>query len=389
MASSTSASDVLVIGSGAIGAAIAYYCTRRGLSVTVVDSGAVGSGTSSQCEGNLLVSDKEHGPELDLANYSLKLWQGELSEHSHLWEFENKGGIIVASQDSSMASLQRALRVQREHGIRVEEIDVAELKRYEPNVTDEAVGAAFYPDDSQVMPMLVTAHLMRMAAEAGARIWPYTEVTGFLRGGENVLGVTTTRGSFWADAVINAAGPWGGQVARLAGVNVPVEPRRGYVLVTEPMEPKVFRKVYAAEYIDNVGSSDGGLQSSPVVEGTPAGSILIGSSRERVGFDTTFNPQAVQQIAANAVKLFPFLAETRILRHYFGFRPYVPDHVPVIGPDPRAPGLWHACGHEGAGIGLSVGTGKIIAQAVAGEQTDLPLEDFTPARFDELSEASA
>ncbi|WP_223881391.1 NAD(P)/FAD-dependent oxidoreductase [Nesterenkonia ebinurensis] len=383
------ASDVLVIGSGAVGAAIAYFCALRGLSVAVVDSGAVGSGTSSKCEGNLLVSDKEHGPELDLANYSLKLWQGELAEHSHLWEFENKGGIIVASQESSMASLQRALRVQREHGIRVEEIDVAELKRYEPNVTDEAVGAAFYPDDSQVMPMLVTAHLMRMASEAGAHMWPYTEVTGLLRSGDEVRGVITARGSFWADAVINAAGPWGGQLARLAGVNVPVEPRRGYVLVTEPMEPKIFRKVYAAEYIDNVGSSDGGLQASPVVEGTPAGSVLIGSSRERGGFDTTFNPEAIGRIATNAVKLFPFLAETRVLRYYFGFRPYVPDHVPVIGPDPRAPGLWHACGHEGAGIGLSVGTGKIISQAVAGEDTDLSLEVFSPTRFGELTEVAA
>ncbi|MCT1606898.1 FAD-binding oxidoreductase [Nesterenkonia massiliensis] len=281
--------DVLVIGAGAVGSAVAFYCARAGMSVTVLNKGKPGGGTSSRCEGNLLVSDKKHGPELDLANYSLDLWRGELEEFGHLWEFENKGGIIVASRESSMTSLQRALRTQREHGIRVEEIDVAQLRELEPNISDDAVGAAFYPDDAQLMPMLLTAHMLRLARSYGAQVHPDTEVTGFRSQGERITGVTTNRGEFQADVVINAAGPWSGQLASLAGVSVPVEPRRGYVLVTEPLPPKVFHKVYAAEYIDNVGSSDDGLQTSPVVEGTPAGSILIGSSRERVGFDPTFS----------------------------------------------------------------------------------------------------
>lgn len=374
-------SDVLIIGSGAIGAAIAFYCARLGMAVTVVDKGGLGGGTSSRCEGNLLVSDKEHGPELDLANYSLGLWRGELAEFGELWEFENKGGVIVASQESSMESLQRALRVQRKHGIEVEEVDGPALKDLEPNVTDDAIGGAFYPDDSQVMPMLVTAHLMRMARERGADVHTNTEVTGVLRSGGRVIGVSTVSGDYHAGVVVNATGPWSGQFARLAKSHVPVEPRRGYVMVTEPLPPRVFRKVYAAEYIDHVGSSDSGLQASPVVEGTPSGTILIGSSRERVGFDETLNPAVIQLMAQNAIKLFPFLKDVRILRHYFGFRPYSPDHVPVIGADALHEGLWHATGHEGAGIGLSVGTGKLVAQALAGLQTDLDLTPFSPSRF--------
>lgn len=391
--------DVVIIGAGVVGAATAYFCAHAGLDVTVLDRGAPGGGTSSRCEGNLLVSDKEHGPELDLANYSLDIWRGELAEFAHLWEFENKGGVIVASQDSSMVSLQRALAAQRAHGIRVEEIDAGQLRELEPHITDDAVGAAFYPDDCQVMPMLLTSHLLRMAAERGAQVRPHTEVTGFLRAGEagtrggsgagaagRITGVRTTGGDVHAAAVINAAGPWAGTVARMAGVEVPVEPRRGYVMVTEPLPPRIFHKVYAAEYIDNVASSDGGLQASPVVESTQAGSILVGSSRERVGFGTTLNPRALELIAGNAVRLFPFLREVRILRHYFGYRPYSPDHVPVVGPDPRAcdddgHGLWHATGHEGAGIGLSVGTGKLIAQAMTAEQPDLDLGPFSPGRF--------
>ena len=159
--------DVLVIGAGAIGAAISWYCTLLGLSVRVVDRGAPGGGTSSRCEGNILVSDKERGPELDLARYSLGLWHGELAEHGRRWELERKGGIIVASRESSLASLRRALAAQREHGIEVQELDAAELASLEPYASPEAVGAALYPDDSQVMPMLVVAHLRARCACCG------------------------------------------------------------------------------------------------------------------------------------------------------------------------------------------------------------------------------
>lgn len=396
---SRTGSDVIVVGAGIVGAATAHFCTQAGLSVTVVDRGRPGEGTSSRGEGNILVSDKEHGPELDLAAYSLGIWQGELAEHGHLWEFERKGGIIVASRDSSMRSLRRALERQRAHDIEVHELSVAELRELEPWTTEDAVGAALYPGDSQIMPMKAVHHLLRMARERGARVLAGHEVHALRRSGERITGVRTSHGDLHADAVINAAGPWAAQVAALAHVSVPVAPRKGFVMVTEPLPPRVFHKVYAAEYIDDVGSSDGALQTSPVIESSQAGTILIGSSRERVGFDDTVNREALTRMARAATALFPFLAQVRVLRHHHGYRPYSPDHVPVIGPDPRAPGLWHACGHEGAGIGLSVGTGKLLAQALAGPldadparvgggaavgRTDLPLEDFAPGRFEDV-----
>lgn len=381
-------SDVLVIGAGAVGAAIAHFCAAAGLSVRVVDRGRPGSGTSSRCEGNILVSDKEHGPELDLAQYSLGVWRGDLAEHGERWEFEQKGGIIVASRDSSLQSLRRALAVQREHAIDVEEIDTQALAELEPHVTTDAVGAAWYPDDAQVMPMLVVSHLLAMARAHGAEVLVDHPVTALLRDGGRVTGVRTPHGDLHAGAVVNATGPWAGQLAQLAGVHLPIAPRRGFVLVTEPLPPRVQHKVYAAEYIDDVATSDSSLQASPVVEGTPAGSILIGSSRERVGFSDTVDSEPLRLIARNAVALFPFLRDVRVLRHYHGFRPYSPDHVPAIGEDSRAPGLWHAAGHEGAGIGLSVGTGKLLAQALSGSDTDLDLAPFDPARFGETPSAA-
>jgi glycine/D-amino acid oxidase-like deaminating enzyme len=376
-------SDVIVIGAGVIGAATAYFATQQGLTVTVLDKGLPASGTSSACEGNILVSDKELGPELELTRYSLGVWHGDLAEHKKLWEFESKGGIIVASRESSLTSLERVMAAQAGYGVVVEKLDPDALRQAEPNITPDALGGASYPEDCQVQPMLVAAHLVRLATEAGARFVADTAVTGFLRAGGRVTGVTTTRGDFAAGAVVNCTGTWAGELAALAGVDVPVLPRRGFVMVTEPLPPMVHHKVYAAEYIDNVGSSDAGLQASPVVEGTPSGTILIGSTRERVGFDRTVSIDALRLLAQNATALFPFLAEVKAIRHYHGFRPYCPDHLPVIGHDERAPGFWHAAGHEGAGIGLSAGTGKLLAQALAGMTPDLDLSPFTPARFGE------
>lgn len=376
-------SDVVVVGAGVMGAATAYFAARQGLSVTVLDKGRPASGTSSACEGNILVSDKERGPELELTRYSLGVWQGDLAEHERLWEFERKGGVIVASRESSLASLHRAMSVQNDYGVRVEELDREALRDVEPNISPEALGGAYYPEDCQVQPMLVASQLVRLAVAAGARFHAETPVTGFLRSGDRITGVRTARGDFPASAVVNCTGTWAGELASLAGVDVPVMPRRGFVMVTEPLPPMVRHKVYAAEYIDNVGSSDAGLQASPVVEGTPSGTILIGSTRERVGFDRTVSTEALRLLAQNAVALFPFLENVKAIRHYHGFRPYCPDHLPVIGHDERAPGLWHAAGHEGAGIGLSAGTGKLLAQALAGQEPDLDLTPFSPARFAE------
>jgi sarcosine oxidase subunit beta len=196
-----------------------------------------------------------------------------------------------------------------------------------------------------------------------------------------VTGVRTSHGTIRCGHVVNAAGTWAGDIAALAGVAVPILPRRGFILVTEPLPLIVRRKVYAAEYVGATLSSDEGLQTSTVIEGTRAGTILIGSSRERVGFDRTMSLPVLREIAGKALTLFPVLARARILRTYLGFRPYSPDHLPVIGHDPRAPGLWHASGHEGAGIGLSVGTAKLLTQALAGRIPDLDLTPFAPGRF--------
>ncbi|MET9749362.1 MULTISPECIES: NAD(P)/FAD-dependent oxidoreductase [Streptomyces] len=393
---------VVVVGAGVVGAACAFHAASAGLDVTVVDRGPVGAGTTSRGEGNVLLSDKEPGPELALARLSRTLWDEAGRElGADTLELEPKGGLVVASTDESLAALREFAARQEAAGVRAEPVD--RVRDLEPHLAPGIPGGVHYPQDAQVQPVLAAAALLRAAVRRGARFHT-GEVVGALttRDGDRtplgptshgptshgptshgpapvgpvpegpvpggrITGVRTAAGEVLpADAVVNAAGTWGGEVGRRLGAPVEVLPRRGFVLVTEPLPPMVRHKVYSADYVANVASSDAGLETSCVVEGTRGGTILVGASRERVGFDTTLNTAVVARLAAQACRLFPFLRGVHLMRAYRGFRPYCPDHLPVIGPDPRVPGVVHACGHEGAGIGLAPGTGALVTAHLLG-----------------------
>jgi glycine/D-amino acid oxidase-like deaminating enzyme len=380
---SVESADVVVVGAGVVGAACAYFLARESLSVVVVDRECAASGTTGAGEGNILVSDKEPGPELQLALLSNRLWRELGPELGPEVELEEKGGLVVAPSAEALDGLAALAGVQRAAGVEVESVPAGQLHSFEPNLASGLAGGAYYPQDLQVQPMLAAVHLLRLARERGARVMAGCEVIGVARGPQSeVAGVLTSRGNIAAGTVVNAAGTWGGAVAGLAGVKIPIMPRRGFLLVTEPLPRVIRHKVYDTGYVANVGSSAEGLETSTVIEGTASGPILIGSSRDRVGFDGAISWPVLGRIARQAVKLFPFLAGVRTLRAYRGFRPYCPDHLPVIGLDSRVPGLVHACGHEGAGIGLAPATGRLVAQAVTGAAPDVSLTDFSPDRFE-------
>ncbi|WP_329188295.1 FAD-binding oxidoreductase [Actinacidiphila glaucinigra] len=377
--------DVVVVGAGMVGAACALHAVAAGLRTVLVDRGPVAGGTTGAGEGNLLVSDKEPGPELGLALLSARLWH-ELTERHSLGataEYEAKGGLVVAAGEEGLHALLDLAAAQRRGGVEAVPVPADGLRDLEPHLAEGLAGGVHYPQDAQVQPALAAARLVRAARDLGAEARLGTTVTAVLRTPDGaVRGVRTDRGDIHAPAVVNAAGTWGGEVAALAGVRLPVLPRRGFVLVTEPLPARTVRhKVYAADYVADVASDSADLQTSAVVEATAAGPVLIGASRERVGFDRTFSLPVVGRLAAQALALFPVLRDVATLRAYTGLRPYLPDHLPAIGPDPRAPGLHHACGHEGAGIGLAPATGHLIAQCLTGVRPDLDLAPFRPDRF--------
>lgn len=373
--------DVVVIGAGIIGAFCAWELARAGLSVTVLERAAAAAGTTGAGEGNVLVSDKEPGPELDLAILSRDLWERAAADLPDPVEFAPKGGLVVALGDPS-ALLGLAAR-QRAAGVDARPVDAATAHDLEPELTPATVAAIHYPQDLQVQPALATAAALRAARAHGARIRVGQPVTAIDRDRSGaVRAVRTQKDTIAAGAVVNAAGVWSGQVADLAGQPLPVRPRRGFILVTEPLPPTVRGKVYDDAYVANVASDGADVQTSTVVEATEAGTVLIGASRELVGFDTTIRMDVLARLARGAARLFPALAAARAIRAYCGFRPFTPDHLPVIGPDPRVPGLFHATGHEGAGIGLAPATGLLVSQMVTGQA---PVRDPYPFRAGRFS----
>ncbi|MGF6886597.1 glycine/D-amino acid oxidase-like deaminating enzyme [Nocardia sp. GAS34] len=385
--SSVRGTDVLIIGGGVIGCALADRLTLAGATVRVCEAGDTASGTTAHGEGNVLVSDKGPGPELALAQFSRRLWPDVLARladrvpaEASAIEWEPKGGIVVATTEAGAGALTEFARGQRAAGVRCESLDADRLAAAEPALTREVTASVYYPDDAQVQPVGTATALLSAAVAAGAVVETRCAVTEPIVRADRLIGVRTTRGPRYADTVINAAGPWSGPVSVQLGAPIAVKPRRGDVLITAPLPPTVFHKVYDADYVGAVGSSDAALQSSAVVESTRGGPLLLGSSRRQCGFDDRIRPDSLAAIARKALRLYPVLADVAVMRAYGGFRPYVDDHLPVIGPDPRLPGLWHATGHEGAGIGLSVGTAHLVAAALEGDADEVDIAAFAVDR---------
>lgn len=373
--------DVVVVGAGIVGAACAEALTARGLRVIVLDRSAPSAGTTAAGEGNVLVSDKEPGPELDLALASRREWPVLLGRLTELLgperaevEWDAKGGLVVATGEPG--PLAAFAETQTKAGVDARVLAADEVREREPLLTPAVSTGIHYPQDAQLQPVLAATALLAAVRARGSEVWSNATATGVRRTGGAVTAVRTGSGTIECGAVVDACGPWSGEFSAAAGAPIAVLPRRGMLLVTAPLPQCVRHKVYDADYVGAVGSGDAELQTSTVVESTRSGTVLIGSSRERIGFDDTVRVAVLRELAAKAIGLFPFLADVPVLRAYGGFRPYAPDHLPVIGADPRLPGLWHATGHEGAGIGLAAATGRLIADLFTGTPSAVDAEPF-------------
>ncbi len=380
--------DAVIIGAGMIGAATAAFLAATGRSVCVLDRSGPLGGTTAAGEGNILVSDHLPGPDLSLALRSVALWQEFAAGHGAEFEFERKGGVVVAHDPGQLAALLAQAAAQRAAGAKVTSLDEAGLRAAEPRIAPGLAGGAFYPQDCQVQPMRAALAFLARAARPGGLTVARAEATRLEPAG-TALRLVTDRGAIAAPVVVNAAGPWGGQLARRLGSDLPVRPRRGHILVTEPLPQVIGHKVYECDYVAAVASDDDALACSAVVESTASGTVLIGSSRDFGGSlpgaagrpGPPPDAAVLAEIARRAIELFPFLRRVRALRAYTGYRPACRDHLPVIGPDPAVPGLYHATGHEGAGIGLAPATAELLTAIIDGTPAAVDPAPFSPARF--------
>ena len=365
--------EVAVVGAGIVGTATARELAVRGVDVVLFDAGEVSAGTTGLGEGNVLCSDKDAGPELDLCLRGLELYD-ELDERlGEEARIRRKGALIVHPEAETWAAEPARLERLREAGVRGELVD--NVTGIEPELTGDVHGASFFEADLQCDPRAIARALAREAGQAGAEVRTgarVVQVAGdgvVLAGGERI----------GAGAVVIAAGPWSAALAEPAGVRLPLEPRKGQLVKLGPAE--IRHKVVDGSYLASVVSAEAGLQVTTVVETTWDGDVLVGSSRERRGFDTEVDEAVTEAMVARAARLFPRLESLPRRAAWAGLRPWLPDHLPAIGPSRSVEGLWLATGHEGAGVALGPITGRLVAQAYCGEPSGIELEPFDPDRF--------
>lgn len=379
----SSSPDVVVVGAGVVGAACAYHLAAAGVRVRIMDRAYVASGSSGACEGNVLAWDKELERELPLALRSAELWQSLAERLPDDFEYDRKGSVVVAETEAEMIASAERAQVLAGLGVHGEVLDADGLRREEPHSAHDLPGGVLYTGDAQLEPRLATAALVRAAVALGAELQLDTEIRRIVRDASGrATGVETADGFVPAGAVVIAAGVWTRQLLQDCGLHVPVEPRKGQIVVLE-RSPVVFRrKLSEAGYVAAVeGGNDAALAIAMVVESTGSGTALLGSSRQQVGFDREVDISVAGAIAARAARFFPILHEARALRVYAGLRPLTPDHIPIIGPFSEAPNVCVATGHEGAGIGLAPATGELVADWYTGSGTQVPLSWYSPDRF--------
>jgi glycine/D-amino acid oxidase-like deaminating enzyme len=367
--------EVAVVGAGIVGTATARELAVRGVDVVLLDAGEVSGGTTGLGEGNVLCSDKDAGPELELCLRGAELYD-ELEERLGVSaRIRRKGALVVHTDAATWAAEPARLERLRAASVTSRLVAADEVRELEPELTGHLYGASLFERDLQCDPRAIAHALAREAVEAGAQVRTQSRAAAIepghvvLADGERIE----------AGAVVIAAGPWSAALAESAGLLLPLEPRKGQLVRLGPLP--VRHKVVDGSYLGSVTSGDAGLQVTTVVETTWEGDVLVGSSRERRGFDTAVDDAVSEAMVARAARLFPRLASLPRAAAWAGLRPWLPDHLPAIGPSAAVEGLWLATGHEGAGVALGPVTGRLVAQLYCGEPPIADPAPFDPDRF--------
>ncbi|QNR68410.1 FAD-binding oxidoreductase [Paenibacillus peoriae] len=385
------AADLVIVGGGIIGTAIAYYAAKSGMKVVLAERGEIAGGTSSRCDGNILAIDKEPGFDSRMSLVSQELVAELARELEDEFEYRAPGSILVCENDQEMQAAEQWVTRQQQEGLPFRMLDQQDLREEWPHLAKDLPGGLECATDSTVNPVLMTYALAEAARRMGAKLLPRMPIQSILQDERgNVRGVETTNGVIRAGAVVLAAGVWTRSIGHSLGLDLPIIPRKGHILVSARMPSIGNRKVMEFGYLM---SKFGGQRSvdelyekygvALVFEPTASQNILIGSSRQFVGMDTRVDQQVIRLIARRAIRFFPALANVPLMRAYTGLRPWTPDHLPIVSAVDEVPGLFIASGHEGDGISLAAVTGKLVTEMVRGESTCIPVELLRYDRFGE------
>ena len=362
--------DVAIIGGGVIGCAAAYYLSKAGASVTLLERGEV-AGAASGAAAGMLVPPSEAvpiGPFRDLCRASSSLFPSlvpALREETGIdVQYQFSGMLLVAETEERAQALRAVVRSRRELGLTLEWIEREPLLRLESALSPALLGAAYSPDQRHVNPGLLTQAFGQAAAGRGARLHQGTAVRGFLSRGDRVTGVGTSQGAIATDHVVLAAGPWTRMLARKLHVDVPTRPMRGQMMA------------YRSTLVRHIVSDEEGYLVPKA-----GGFLYAGATVEDVGFRSRTTRHGLAWLRRVARSLVPSLRYAEVASAWAALRPGTPDGRPIIGPLPGWPNVYVAGGHFRNGILLGPITGKLIAQLITMGRTETSLAPFSPARF--------
>ena len=361
--------DAIVVGAGIVGAACALALARDGRRVLVLEARQAASGATSAGMGHLVAMD-DSPAQLALTALSTAQWRELARELPPAVEHDPCGTIWIATGESELDLVHAKHRLFAAHAIASEVLGPRELADLEPNLRPGLAGGLRVPGDGVVNQPRAALWLVDQARAVGAVVRERCRVDRIaahaVHCGDEVL---------CAETVVLAAGAESPALVP----ELPIVPRKGCLALTDSRPGLVRHQLVELGYLAHAHT----MSAESVafnVEPRAGGHVLVGSSRELVGWDAALDLRVVARMLARAAEFMPALASTPMVRTWTGFRPATPDKLPLIGAWPPIPGVWIAAGHEGLGITTSLATARIVADLVAGREPPIDAAPFAPAR---------
>ena len=371
--------DILIVGGGLAGTAIAYYLARGGAEVLVIERDEINAQASGANSGSIhaqipLEPFLEQGeawtrgfaPTIPLMVESIRLWGGLEAELGADLEIALPGGLMVAEDERQLRILERKAAVERAHGLPVEILAAAELRRIVPYLSPDLAGAAFCPIEGKANPQKAAPAFARAAQGLGAQLTCGVTLTG-LRTGAGGFEAATSAGPIAARRVVNCAGAEAAAVAAMVGVELPLQGFPIQVNVTEPVAPLVHHLVYSAgRRLTLKQARSGGLL---IGGGYPA--RLDDAGRPVV------DPAQVRANLAAAIRTVPALAQAQLLRSWAAIVNGTEDWRPILGEVPSVKGFWLSLFPW---LGFSAGpvAARSVAEAILGREPEADISGFAP-----------